>query len=85
MLPFRGVDGDHVGVAHHEQRTLRAGATQASHQVGPLRIEREHASLDAGLLQHALQVVDDEHLVAWRVLGVETEDGEEVPQRLFVW
>ena len=82
MRPLRGVDLDHVGVAHDEERPLLAVASQPRHEIGPRRIVGEALRLDALLLQDRLEVIDGRALVARRVARVEPQDGLEVSHRL---
>jgi hypothetical protein len=58
VLPFRRVDGDHVGVRHDEQRALPAAALEPRHEVRPLRIERDDLDRDAFGVEDLFEVVD---------------------------
>ena len=73
VLPLRRVDRDDVGVGHDEQRPLPAVALQPRDDVRPLRIEREDLRRDAFLVEHLLEVVDRQALVAGRIAGVEPQ------------
>ncbi len=82
MRPLRRVDLDDVGVAHDEQRPLLAGAAQPRDEVRSRRVVGEPLRLDAFLLQHRVEVVHHQALVARRVARIEPEDGLEVLHRL---
>ncbi len=72
-LPLRLVDGDHVAVAHDQQRLLLAVAFQAGDDVGAVGVEREDLRRDAGLVEHAFEVLGHDVLVAGRVARVEAQ------------
>ncbi len=72
-LPLRLVDGDHVAVSHDQQRLLLAVALQPRDHVGALGVEREDLRRDAGLVEHAFEVLGDDVLVAGRVARVEAQ------------
>ena len=72
-LPLRLVDGDDVAVPHDQQRLLLAVALQPRDDVGALRVEREDLRRDAGLVEHAFEILGDDVLVAGRVARVEAQ------------
>jgi hypothetical protein len=82
MCPFLGIDGDHVGVGHHEQRPLPPVALEPSHHVHPVGLRLEQLHRDAFALEHLLQILGRRTLVAGRIAGVDSQDRLEVAHGL---
>ena len=72
---------DDIGVAHDQDRLLRAGAAQARDQVGAARFDGEQLCFDALLFEDGLQVLRDLRFVAGRVGSVHAQNGDEVGER----
>src|SRR6185436_1843275 len=74
MRPFRAVHGDHVSVAHDEERALATRSLQAGDDVRAIGVERENAHRDPFAIEHALEVIRGAAFVAGRVARVEPEE-----------
>ena len=79
--PLLGVDGDHVGVAEHQDRLLLAVPFHAHDQVRPRGVFREHLIRNAFGVEHLLQVLHRPDLVARRAAGVALQQRLEMGER----
>ena len=84
MFPLLGVDVDDIGVAHEEERALRAVAADASDEVGPIGVDGEDFRLDPFGFEDAFEIVHRGPFASGRVAGVEAQEILKMFKRFFV-
>ena len=82
--PVFALHPDDVGMSHDENRSLRTVAGQAGHEVVPPWCHGVQTAVDALGRQGVTQIVGDFGFVAGRVGGIDSQQGGEVAQRLFL-
>ena len=84
MRPLGGIDTDDVGMRHQEDRALAAVSFQTRHDIGTMRLDREHLDRNPVVLEHLAHVVGRRLFVAWRVARVEPNQRLKMAHRFFL-